>query len=91
MRNSSMKRDTQIHVVDETPTRDVTQSLSVSAHDWQQPPPELWARLTALEDQISLQAYQRFLARGRVIGYDVDDWLQAEVEVLQGAATRSRK
>ena len=90
MRNSSMKRDTQLHVIDETPAH-VTQSLSVSAHEWQQPPPELWARLTALEDQISLQAYQRFLARGRVIGYDVDDWLQAEVEVLQGAATRSRK
>jgi hypothetical protein len=89
MRNSRMKRDTQIHVVDETPSRDVTQSLSVSAREWQQPAPESWARQTALEDQISLQAYHRFLTRGRVIGYDVDDWLQAEVDVLQGTASRS--
>ena len=35
----------------------------------------------ALEKQIRLRAYERFEARGREHGRDLDDWLQAEAEI----------
>jgi hypothetical protein len=40
--------------------------------------------LTAEEmcNQIAQRAYQLYEARGRVEGYDVQDWLQAEDEIL---------
>jgi outer membrane protein TolC len=40
--------------------------------------------LTAEEmrNQIAQRAYQLYEARGRVEGYDVQDWLQAEDELL---------
>ena len=34
-------------------------------------------------DQIAARAYHLFLERGRLNGHDVDDWLQAEYELLQ--------
>jgi hypothetical protein len=33
--------------------------------------------------QIASRAYQIFLERGREPGHDVDDWLQAEYELMQ--------
>jgi hypothetical protein len=35
-----------------------------------------------MRDQIAQRAYQLYVARGRVEGYDVQDWLQAEDELL---------
>ena len=34
-------------------------------------------------EQIAARAYQLYLERGRTNGYDVDDWLQAEYELMQ--------
>ena len=34
-------------------------------------------------EQIAARAYQIYLERGRVSGYDMDDWLQAEYELMQ--------
>ena len=34
-------------------------------------------------DQIAARAYQLFLQRGRLHGHDMDDWLQAEYELMQ--------
>jgi hypothetical protein len=33
--------------------------------------------------QIAARAYQIYLERGRVGGHDMDDWLQAEYELMQ--------
>ena len=35
-----------------------------------------------LEEQIRLRAYELYEARGREHGHDLDDWLQAEGEIL---------
>jgi hypothetical protein len=34
-------------------------------------------------DEIELRAYQTYLARGAAPGQDVEDWLQAELELLK--------
>ena len=34
-------------------------------------------------EQIAARAYQLYLERGRTNGHDVDDWLQAEYELMQ--------
>ena len=34
------------------------------------------------EDSIALRAYRRFEERGRQHGHDLDDWLEAEREVI---------
>jgi hypothetical protein len=34
-------------------------------------------------EQVAARAYQLYLERGRTDGHDVDDWLQAEYELLQ--------
>jgi hypothetical protein len=36
-----------------------------------------------LLEQIRLRAYELFEQRGRIEGYDLEDWLQAEAEVTQ--------
>ena len=36
----------------------------------------------ALEDRIRMRAYQRYLERGCHPGLELDDWLQAEEEIL---------
>jgi hypothetical protein len=33
--------------------------------------------------EIAARAYELYLQRGRINGYDQDDWLQAEYELLQ--------
>ena len=35
------------------------------------------------EEQIRTQAYQIFLERGGQPGHDIDDWIQAEYELMQ--------
>jgi Protein of unknown function (DUF2934) len=41
-------------------------------------------------DQIKVRAYELYEARGYVDGYDEEDWLQAEHELLnQGTADRA--
>jgi hypothetical protein len=39
---------------------------------------------------ISLRAYELYEARGRVDGFDVQDWLQAEREILGEAAEHAQ-
>lgn len=39
---------------------------------------------------IARRAYERFLARGGEHGHDVEDWLQAELELRDGSAEASR-
>jgi DUF2934 family protein len=34
-------------------------------------------------EQIAARAYQLYIERGRTEGHDVDDWLQAEYELMQ--------
>ena len=34
-------------------------------------------------EQIAARAYQLYLERGRTGGHDLDDWLQAEYELMQ--------
>lgn len=35
-----------------------------------------------VEEQIRSRAYQLYEERGRLDGYDVEDWLRAEAEIL---------
>jgi len=42
---------------------------------------------TQLEDKIRIRAYELFEARGREDGRDLDDWLQAEAEILGSKKT----
>ena len=41
----------------------------------------------AVAEQIRLRAYQLYEARGREDGRDLDDWLQAESEILGSKKT----
>jgi hypothetical protein len=46
---------------------------------------------TDLQDQrIALRAYELFEARGCVDGFDLQDWLQAEREILGEAAEHAK-
>jgi len=37
-------------------------------------------------EQIALRAYELYVWRGREDGHDLDDWLQAEAEIMGEAA-----
>jgi hypothetical protein len=37
---------------------------------------------TGLEEQIRYRAYQLYEQRGNADGYELEDWLQAEAEIL---------
>ncbi len=39
-------------------------------------------QLNETKDRVARRAYERFESRGRVHGRDLDDWLQAEAEIL---------
>ena len=39
----------------------------------------------ALKDEIAQRAYELYEARGYVDGFDVEDWLQAEQEIVQSS------
>ena len=45
-------------------------------------PQEAGEARAELEEQIRRRAYELYEQRGRVDGYALDDWLQAEAEVL---------
>jgi hypothetical protein len=40
-----------------------------------------------LENAIRHRAYELYLQRGKAHGHDVDDWLQAEAELVHGHST----
>ncbi|OLE80876.1 MAG: hypothetical protein AUF76_14030 [Acidobacteria bacterium 13_1_20CM_2_65_9] len=46
-------------------------------------------RRDPLTEAIARRAYELFLERGGEDGHEVDDWLQAERELLEAARTRS--
>ena len=48
-------------------------------------------RRDPLTEAIARRAYELFLDRGGEHGHDVDDWLQAEHELIEAARTRSRE
>ena len=50
----------------------------------QLPPP---AESKELRHKIALRAYDRYCERGRIDGFDLEDWLAAEREVLQEHST----
>ena len=41
-------------------------------------------RRSPLTDDIALRAYHLYLGRGATHGHDLDDWLEAERQVLEG-------
>jgi DUF2934 family protein len=46
-------------------------------------------RRDPLTEAIARRAYQLFLERGGEHGHDVEDWLQAERELIEAARARS--
>jgi hypothetical protein len=42
-----------------------------------------------LEQQIRLRAYELYEARGRANGHEIDDWLQAEIDIIGNATSRA--
>jgi hypothetical protein len=44
---------------------------------------------TDTEEKIRSRAYELYEQRGCVFGHDLDDWLQAESEVLGGKHTKA--
>jgi len=49
------------------------------------------AQSTDIEDRIRHRAYQLYEQRGTVDGFALDDWLQAEAEVLRAQKQRKVK
>ncbi len=49
------------------------------------------AQSTDIEDRIRHRAYQLYEQRGTVDGFALDDWLQAETEVLRAQKQRKVK
>ena len=47
----------------------------------------LWQKMNAIADEIRQRAFGSFERRGRTIGLDLDDWLQAEREVVWSPAS----
>jgi hypothetical protein len=45
----------------------------------------------ATEEIIRLRAYQLYEQRGSEPGHDLDDWLQAELEILGKTRARARR
>ena len=43
-----------------------------------------------LHDEIAIKAYELYESRGAADGSDVEDWLQAEKEILQQRSQASR-
>jgi len=42
-------------------------------------------------EQIAKKAYERYLNRGQVDGYDLDDWLEAEQQVVAESGAQTGK
>ncbi|MBN1307541.1 MAG: DUF2934 domain-containing protein [Chitinispirillaceae bacterium] len=45
--------------------------------------------MESLQDKIAKRAYELFQARGGQHGYHIDDWVQAEKEVLKSTAAHA--
>jgi Protein of unknown function (DUF2934) len=52
-------------------------------------PPEPQEAPGDLEEKIRRRAYEWYQQRGRVEGHALDDWLQAEAEILEIKAKRT--
>lgn len=50
-------------------------------------PETLWQKMNAITDDIRNRAFDLFERRGRTTGSDLDDWLQAEREVVWAPAS----
>ena len=50
-------------------------------------PETLWQRMNAITDEIRRRAFSLFERRGRTMGWDLEDWLQAEREVVWSPAS----
>ena len=50
-------------------------------------PEKLWERINAITEEIRQRAFGLFERRGRAIGTELDDWLQAEREVVWSPAS----
>ena len=50
-------------------------------------PETLWQSMNAITDEIRQRAFDLFEARGRTIGMELGDWLQAEREVVWSPAS----
>lgn len=50
-------------------------------------PEALWQKMNAITDEIRQRAFSLFEGRGRTIGMDLGDWLQAEREVVWSPAS----
>jgi len=50
-------------------------------------PETLWQEINAITGEIRNRAYSLFEQRGGVLGCDLDDWLQAEREVVSAPAS----
>src|SRR5579864_1487622 len=50
-------------------------------------PERLWQRMNEITDEIRQRAFGLFESHGRIIGMDLDDWLQAEREVVWSPAS----
>jgi hypothetical protein len=50
--------------------------------------PDLMPAWAPTTEEIAQRAYEIFLARGGEPGHDLDDWLQAELELLREHAAR---
>lgn len=51
------------------------------------PKPASTATEKKLEDQIRRRAYELYEARGRGVGQDLEDWLQAEIDITGNATS----
>ena len=50
-------------------------------------PETLWQKMNAITEEIRQRAFGSFERRGRTIGLDLDDWLQAERDVVWSPAS----
>lgn len=50
-------------------------------------PETLWEKMNAITEEIRNRAFGLFERRGRTMGWDLDDWLQAEREVVWSPAS----
>ena len=62
---------------------------SVSREISLRPPNSLSQQASQCGEEIEQRAYEIYLARGCVDGYDQDDWLQAEREIREAPSRRS--
>jgi hypothetical protein len=46
------------------------------------------SRPTAAEEQIRFRAYQLYEERGKIDGFELDDWLRAEAEIMSHQVRR---